>query len=237
MIAFMMQSCKLKERIVYLNKHSIDSSSIISQSQIKLKEDDYISVYVSDLDNETVSLFNSKLLTPNSEDYGYLIDSNGEINFPLVGKIYVRGLTISESEVTIADKLRQYLNNPIVQVRITNFKVTIIGDVNKPGTFYLKSQRISIFDVIGLAGDLKIKGIRQNVLVLREENGQKIEYRVDLTSKSVKNSPVYYLQQNDLVYVEPNINSRLESTFFKSNGQFIVSAFAPILSIIILFRQ
>lgn len=230
-------SCKLKEKLVYFNKNSIDSTSKTVFNPIKIKIDDYLSVHVSDLDNETVSLFNPKLRGDNTEEFGYLVDFNGQIALPVIGKISISGLTKEEAELLITSKLKDYLKNPIVQIRILNFKVTVLGDVKSPGTFDIKSQRLSVLDAIGMAGDLKINGLRKNVLVLRDENGIKTEYRLDLTSKSFLSSPVYYLQQNDVVYVEPSFNSRLEGSFLKTNGQIFVSALAPILSIIIILRQ
>lgn len=230
-------SCKLKERLVYLNQTSNDSTSTAVFNPIKIKVDDYLSVHVSDLDNETVSLFNPKLRVDNTEEFGYLVDAAGQIALPVIGKVSVLGLTKADAEILIVSKLKEYLKNPIVQIRILNFKVTVLGDVKSPGTFNIKSQRLSVLDAIGMAGDLKMNGLRNNILVLRDENGIKKEYRLDLTSKSVLSSPVYYLQQNDVVYVEPNFNSRIEATFFKSNGQIFISALAPILSIVILLRQ
>lgn len=230
-------ACKLKEKLVYFNQTSNDSAPATVFSPIKIKVDDYLSVHVSDLDNETVSLFNPKLRIDNSEESGYLVDVTGQIALPVIGKITISGLTKEDAELLISSRLKDYLKNPIVQIRILNFKVTVLGDVKSPGTFNIKSQRMSVLDAIGMAGDLKMNGSRNNVLVLRDENGHKTEYRLDLTSKSVLNSPGYYLQQNDVVYVEPNFNSRLEGSFLKSNGQIFVSALAPILSIIIILRQ
>jgi polysaccharide export outer membrane protein len=230
-------ACKLKEKLVYFNKNSIDSNSTAVFNPIKIKIDDYISVQVSDLDNETVSLFNPKLRSDNTEEFGYLVDVTGQIALPVIGKISVLGLTKTDAEELIAKRLKEYLKNPIVQIRILNFKVTVLGDVKSPGTFNINSQRLSVLDAIGMAGDLKMNGLRNNILVVREDNGIKKEYRLDLTSKSVLTSPVFYLHQNDVVYVEPNLNSRMESTMFRSTTQFIISTITPILSIIILLRQ
>ncbi len=233
----LISACKLKEKLVYFNLESNEPNSVSVFQPIKIKVDDYLSVHVTDLDNETVSLFNVKLRSDNTEEYGYLVDNTGQIALPVIGKISVLGLTKTDAEDLIAKRLKEYLKNPIVQIRILNFKVTVLGDVKSPGTFNIKSQRLSVLDAIGMAGDLKMNGLRKNILVLRDENGIKKEFRLDLTSKSILNSPVYYLQQNDIVYIEPNLNSRLEATFIKSNGQLFISAIAPILSIIILLRQ
>jgi polysaccharide export outer membrane protein len=237
-IIFIISGCKTKHKLVYLNNFSIDSSNIISSiPSINLKVDDYISVYISDIDNETVSIFNSRIRNDNTPEHGYLIDTDGTITLPVIGKVEVVNLTKSEAEKVIANKLAIYLKNPFVQIQILNFRISVLGDVRNPGSFILNSQRISVLEAIGMAGDLKMTGMRKNVLVLRDVNGVKSEFRLDLTSKSIQNSPAFYLQQNDVVYVEPNFNSRLESTFLKSNGQIIISSIAPILSILILLRQ
>lgn len=230
-------ACKLKEKIVYFNQSSNDSTSTTVFVPIKIKVDDYLSVQVTDLDNETVALFDPELRSDNSGEFGYLVDVLGQIALPVIGKVSVLGLTKTDAEELIVKRLKEYLKNPIVHIRILNFKVTVLGDVKSPGTFTIKTQRLTVLDAIGMAGDLKMNGLRNNILVLRDNDGIKQEYRLDLTAKSALSSPVYYLQQNDVVYVEPNFNSRIEATFFKSNGQIFISALAPILSIIILLRQ
>jgi polysaccharide export outer membrane protein len=239
LIVFTLSSgCKTKQKLVYFSSPGNDSSIVVTPNlALKLKIDDYISVYISDLDNETISLFNAKTKSDNTREHGYLVDADGTITLPIIGKVEVINLSKNEAEKLIASKLSVYLKNPVVQIELLNFRVTVLGDVKNPGSFVLNSQRISILEAIGMAGDLKMNGIRKNVLVLRDVNGIKSEFRLDLTSKSVQNSPAYYLQQNDVVYVEPNFNSRLESTVLKSNGQIIIGSLAPILSIIILLRQ
>ena len=227
-------SCKMRENIVYWNNSQIDSTTRANDFMLKLKVDDILSVSISDLDNETVALFNTQENAKNSEDKGYLINMDGHISIPVLGKVKVVDLTISEAEQAIVDKLKEYLKHPTVQVRIVNFKVTILGEVNNPGTFVVKSQRISILDALGLAGDLSIKGVRKNVLVLREKNGRNEEYRLDLTSKSILSSPAFYLQQNDVVYVEPNVSAQLGSKVFEPNAQFILTSFTSLFTILIL---
>ena len=102
------------------------------------------------------------------------------------------------------DKLTDYLKDPIINIRLKNFTVTVLGEVNRPGTYPVNGEQITILEAIGLANDLTIKGKRENVLVIRDFNGTKVYNRIDLTSKQALNSPVYYLTQNDVVYVEPN---------------------------------
>jgi polysaccharide export outer membrane protein len=237
-------SCKLREKLVYFN----DSTSIENKSNNFspiLKVDDLISLSVSDLDQETVALFNAQSTGGQSPDYvngiavnnGYLIDVNGEVNLPIIGKIKIAGLKRSEAILIIENELKKYLNNPVVHLNILNFKITILGEVSIPGTYRIPNERITILEAIGLAGDLKITGIRNNVLVIREDKNGKKEFRIDLTSKEIFNSPVYYLQQNDVVYIEPNMNTRVNSTFLKSNGPIFISLTSILLSTIILISR
>jgi polysaccharide export outer membrane protein len=237
-------SCKLREKIVYFNDSDSKGNSEMKFSPI-LQVDDLISIVVSDIDQETVALFNSHNSNGQSPTYlngvsisnGYLIDLNGEINLPIVGKIRIAGLKRNDAIILIENELKKYLNNPVVQLNILNFKVTVLGEVNLPGTYRIPNERITILEILGLAGDLKISGLRKNILVIREENYEKKEYRLDLTSKEIFNSPAYYLKQNDVVYVEPNMNSRVNSTFLKSNSPIFISITSIILSTIILITK
>lgn len=235
-----LSSCKLREKTVYFSKVNADTTAQnISETQnlIKLKEDDFISVMVYELDKESVAQFN--LFTPPGSEVvvGYIIDRTGCINLPVIGKVKVSGLYKDEAVQLIESKLKTYFNNPTVQINILNFKVTILGEVNLPGSYNIKDERITILEAIGKAGDLKITGVRKNVLVIREEDGKKNEYRVDLTSKDVFKSPVYYLKQNDVVYVEPNKSSITNSTFVKDNGRLMLSLTSVIISILILINR
>ena len=120
----------------------------------------------------------------------------------------------------------------MVNVQILNYKVTVLGDVLRPGTFKIPNERITILEAIGLAGDLNITGNRKNVKIVRDENGKKSEYLLDLTSSSIFYSPAYYLQQNDVVYVEPNTAARNNSTVWKTSGSIFISTVALVITTI-----
>jgi polysaccharide export outer membrane protein len=142
----------------------------------------------------------------NSRLIDYLIDSEGNIDYPVLGKIKLEGLTIEEAKLLFKKKFAdgQLLIDPVVIVRINNYRISVFGQVNSPGVYPVTGERISILEAIAAAGDLAITGKRDNVLVIRDFNGAKTYTRIDLTSKEVFNSPVYYLTQNDVIYVEPN---------------------------------
>ncbi|WP_430405535.1 polysaccharide biosynthesis/export family protein [Fluviicola sp.] len=138
---------------------------------------------------------------------------------------------------TIHTLLNGYLKNPTVQIQIQNFKITVLGDVKNPGTFKIPNERITLIEAIGLSGDMKMSGVRKNVLVIRDSCGIKREYRVDMTKKELFSSPAYYLKQNDVVYVEPNVAARSEGTLWKTTGAIFISLTSLVITTIILITR
>lgn len=139
---------------------------------------------------------------------GYLVDNEGYIDFPIVGKLHVEGLTKTECEEMIKEKVSPYLSeaeNPIVTVRMASYRVTVIGEVNSPKVVPVTTEKMSIVEALATAGDLSIYGKRENILLIREDKfGEKSVHRLNLNDANIINSPYYYLQQNDVIYVEPN---------------------------------
>lgn len=207
------------------------------------KPQDIISIVISASDPETVIPFNivdssistdSGLLNNNkasSKTAMYLIDSNGMIAFPVIGELKIAGLSGDEVKKMIKEKLKTYIKDPLVSVQLENFKVTILGEVSNPGSFAIENERITLVEALGLAGDLSIQGMRTNITVIREGNNKQTIYKVDLTSKDVFNSPVFYLAQNDIVYVEPNSVKKKESR--SSNWPRVLTSVSSVLGIII----
>ena len=159
----------------------------------------------------------------------YLVNSHGEIDFPVLGKLQVAGLTRSELTDLMTEKISVYVKSPIITIQIRNFKVSVLGEVNKPGTVNVPNERLSVLDALGMAGDLTIYGNRSNVLLIRDNNGKKEYHRFDLTSAETLTSPYYYLQQNDVLYVEPN-KARKGNAKYSQSGQFNVSLASTIIS-------
>jgi polysaccharide export outer membrane protein len=166
--------------------------------------------------------------SPTNTATGYLVNKDGVINFPILGKLQVKDLTISQLKDTLALKLDPYLKNPIVTARLLNYKITVLGEVAKPATYTLQSERVSVMDAIGMAGDLTIFGKRENVLLIREEAGKRNFIRLNLNSSAIFESQYYYLKQNDIVYVEPN-----ESKVSSTDPQ-VVKKFAILTSVLTL---
>ncbi|MCV6630387.1 MAG: polysaccharide biosynthesis/export family protein [Flavobacteriaceae bacterium] len=200
-------SCGSRKEVVYFQDAKDFETVVNTDTYVpKLKVDDIVDIHISVMDMEATRNFN---LTRSSRNGGgasvdYLIDKNGEIDYPVLGKIKLAGLSIEEAKKNMHDKLLTHFKDPIVNIRIKNFSVTILGEVNRPGAYPVNGERISILEAIGMAGDLTLKGKRNNIMVIRDFEGTKVYTKIDLTSKEAFNSPVFYLTQNDIVYIEPN---------------------------------
>ena len=195
---------------------------ILEQSRLlydaKIMPKDLLSITVTTTNPEAAVPFNLSVpttySTTNLTTYShgslqtYLVDNEGRIDFPVVGSLKVGGLTKNECEQLVHDKIMPYLNkneNPIVTVRMINYKISVLGEVNKPGMFTVSNEKINILEALAQAGDLTIYGVRDKVKLIREDaSGQKEIHTLNLNDANIINSPYYYLQQNDIVYVEPN---------------------------------
>jgi polysaccharide export outer membrane protein len=220
----LLSSCKTREKLVYFQTGSTEKNaeSITHYSPV-FKTDDLLSIVVSSEAPELSAPFNLQSTGVSQASVGYLIDGEGFVSLPTLGKVKMAGKNRTEVTTLIRELLKEYLKNPIVQIQILNYKITVLGEVNNPGTFTIPNERITLLEAIGLAGDLSMTGIRHNVLVIRDENGIKTEHRVDLRSTDLFNSPVYYLTQNDVIYVEPNLAARTQSSFLKTTYGMILS--------------
>jgi polysaccharide export outer membrane protein len=212
-----------------------------------IKPDDLLSILVMANDEKSTMLFNLPQELGNNlyggyaqgapTPPGYLVNSDGNIQFPIIGDIQLAGMTRTQAIEKLKEELSSYIVNPTISIRILNFRVTVLGDVRNPGTFTIPNERITVLEALGIAGDLLITGERENVLVVRDDDGKKREYRIDLTSESLFSSPVYYLQQNDVIYVEPNRAKRNSSVINASNTGIVISSLSLILtSLILIFK-
>ncbi len=232
--------------MVYFQDSEKDSVVVSAASFTpEFRVDDFISVIITAEDPEAAAVFNlpaaqalnQGYTSGNPAPYGYLVNANGEISLPVLGNIAVAGKNRMQLEEEIKLKLQDQLKNPTVQIQILNFKVTVLGDVKTPGSFKIPNERITILEAIGLAGDLRMSGVRQNVLVIRDSVGVKKEYRIDLTSKEVFSSPAYYLQQNDVVYVQPNAAARSEGTVWRTTGAIFISLTSLVVTTVTLITR
>jgi len=212
-------------------------------SSLTLKPDDLLQINISSPNPEATSFFITQgttapnatgLPTPTTTPINtYLIDKDGGIDIPLIGRVMVKGLTTAEAKNSIKSKVSTYLKDAIVSVRLQNFKVTILGEVNRPANYIVPNERVSILDAIGMAGDLTIYGKRENILLIREQEGKKTLTRLDLNSSKLFQSPYYYLQQNDIVYIEPNKAKAAGSDLTVARNVSIIASLAGLATIII----
>ena len=244
----LLSSCASRKDVVYfqgVDTVAMDSINKNSNYSPILKPDDQLSIIVSSIDGEAALPFNLPAVTMSITGLNaagapqlqpYLIAQDGTIEFPQLGKLHLAGLTRLEAIEMFKTKLAPFLNDPVVTIQIVNFKVSVLGEVKKPGTFPVKNERITVIEALGLAGDTSLWGLRNNVLVIREtENGKQFE-RVDLTSPEMFTSPVYYLQQNDVVYVEPN-KPKINNSATSSTTGIIISITSLAITVIsILLR-
>ncbi|WP_334124993.1 polysaccharide biosynthesis/export family protein [Empedobacter brevis] len=231
-------ACGSRKEIVYFqNQEELTTS--FEQFIPKIQPTDQLAIVISAADVAAAAPFNqlstiqtttnSNSLSPYSPTY--TVDENGNISLPMVGSIKLAGLTRSQAIETIKEKVSKYVVNPGVNVNFVNFRISVLGEVTRPGSFIVPTERITLLDALGMAGDLTIKGKRENVTVIRESNGVKERYNVDLTSESALNSPVYYLAQNDVVYVEPN-SAQVSASKFTPNYSLWISMAGVIISVI-----
>ena len=234
-------SCRTAEKVIYFQDSKSDSLAVYNSGFTPIfKVDDFLSIVITAEDIESSKIYNLPTVVTSNQGYtignpapyGYLVNSRGEISLPILGTIQVAGKNRMDLETEIKTMLMDQLKNPTVQIQILNFKVTVLGDVKMPGTFKIPNERITLLEAIGLAGDLKMSGERKNVKVLRDSSGVKKEYLIDLTSKEVFNSPAYYLQQNDVVYVQPNAAARSEGTFWRAAGAIFISITSLVITTI-----
>lgn len=159
----------------------------------------------------------------------YLVDKEGNINFPVLGKVRAAGLTKGQLTDELQTRIRQYVEGAMVHVQIVNFKITILGEVSRPGSINIRNDRVSILDALGMVGDLTINANRKNILIVRDNNGRKEYGRLDITNPEIFASPYFYLKQNDVVYVEPN-NAKKRNANYSSAQQYTLTIISTILT-------
>ena len=205
-----------------------------------IQKKDILSITVSSLSNEATVIFNTPNLpiTPNAgnnpnapQTAGYLVADDGTIKFPILGKIPAAGLTQKQLENNITQQLidKKLLFDPIVSSRFLNFRVTVLGEVNRPGVITVPSEQISILEAIGQAGDLTIYGLRNNVMLIRQQGADKIIKRLDLNSSKLLQSPYYFLKSNDVVYVEPGVAKAANTSLIQQRLPVILSGLSLLI--------
>lgn len=227
----------------------LDSAAIGKETLIRPKDE--LMIVISSADPDAAAPFNlyfreSRLSGSGSQGVSssedrkfvtYQVDNLGYVNLPTLGKVKLTGLTIDEAISYLEDILKKHLRSPIVNIQISNFRVSVIGAVNAPGAFYFVNQRVSLLDAIASARDLTLQARRDNILLIRTNEKQKEYIRFDLTKSDLITSPYFYLQQNDIIYVEPNKAVQQDATMSERkryNLTIITSAISTIISTVSL---
>ena len=233
-------SCTSRKEYIYFQDEPLNETKLIDLvPEIKYQPDDLLTIDVAALDPDAVRPFNLPAVNYSESVISaqgtlkmqtYLIDNNGHIEFPVLGTIKIGGLTRIEATAMMKERLTEYIKDPIVNIRIANFTITVIGDVNRPGTYTIQDERVTLPEALGLAGDLTNTATRTNLFLIRETNGKKRFAKLDLTSINIVNSPLYYLAKNDVLYVEPN-NAKIRSSNYNPNTGIIISAVATLATI------
>lgn len=262
-IAFVLTSCNSSKNIVYVQSAgkaiNLQDTAIKNLPEAKLKIGDILVISINSINSEAAAPFNlaGVSISENVGSYNssknsgsssavtqnYLIDNKGNITFPIIGEIHALGMTKTELSDYIKNKVYPFYikEKPIVTIRYENYKVSILGEVSSPSVYYIQSERINILEAIALAGDLTIYGRRDNVLLIRENDfGKKETLRIDLRDKRLIDSPYYYLQQNDVLYIQPN-NPKARSSALGSVESLSISLIGTVISltslIVALVRQ
>ena len=253
-------SCISNKKMIYLQgatKSYAVPREITDYTELHVEPDDQLAISVASKDVELLIPFNNNTLIGggNNSQTGtntvnvssgvsyFRVDKDGNIQFPIFGKLHVGGMTTGEISSLLQKRMidEGYINDAVVNTKIMSFKVTVMGDVKNPGTQTYQGERLTILEALGKAGDLTNSAYRNNVLVIREENGMRKAYEVNLLdNQAVFNSPAYYLQQNDVIYVQPNKSQRVKgstSYTWLSVGSTVVGIIVSIVSLIVALKK
>jgi len=220
-----LSSCSTKKQVIYFNDINFENQDKNIISLGKIQPNDILSIIISSSSTELSAMYNlNQDQNQNSSFFpGYLVNLEGKITLPILGKITVKDLTMAQLEELLVKILIEgkHLSEPIVTARLMNAKFTVLGEVSKPGTYTYSEQNISVLQALGYAGDLTINGKRENVLLIREENNAKTYITIDMTSKQWFGSPYYYIKPNDVIYVNPNGPKVKTAGYIGNLGTFI----------------
>lgn len=251
-IVLLATSCAAPQKTIYFQENTpldphVQVENIERRKEITILPDDILAINVSSISSITavagatdpVMIFNEGgtvyAVTASigagggagGASKGYLVDANGFIDYPVLGKVKVSGMTLRQVKDMLAKRLEDFVKEPVVEARILNYRITVLGEVGTPGSIVASNHKLSVVDAIALAGDMPITGRKDNVLIIRETEGRREYARLNLNSRNVFSSPYYYLKQNDIIYVEPARVRRQESNDFL---RFYLPTFTSLLS-------
>jgi len=243
LLIVVVSSCVTSKEVIYFQDEPVSEyNDIPMNSDIVYKPNDLIFISVGG-DADAVAPFNLPAVSYSVSSVNanadlkmptYLIDKNGNIEYPVLGTIKLGGLSREDATSFLKNKISAYVKDPIINIRLINFTITVLGEVRNPGTFTVEDERISLIEALGLAGDLTIYGKRENVFLIREREGKKVFTKFDLTKISTITSPNYYLEQNDVLVIEPN-SAKIRSASYNQNNGVIISAVGTLATILAIF--
>jgi polysaccharide export outer membrane protein len=248
---FLVTSCVSRQEIVYFQGLEEAEAKIKEQSDksLRIKPNDLLTISVAAAQQEAALPFNLPVIgvpqgggeiglavNGRQQLQTYLVGKDGTIDFPFLGKVKVEAYSQEELATNLKKQIKKYVQDPIVNVRVVNFQISVLGEVNRPGTFEVQDDYFTLPQALGMAGDMSIYGKRDNVLVMREEAGRTTHAYLDLGDAAVINSPYYYLQQNDVVYVEPNGPQR-QSANYNRNAGIYISIASVLVSVAVLLTR
>lgn len=243
-MAILLSGCTTSKEILYFqNIDDAELKPLATEYEAVIKKDDRLTIVVSGPDklvcapynltlNEISATGGSMSSNPEQATLSYLVDPNGDIEFPILGKIHVEGMTRNELVNYLTKEIGKDVKEPIVYVSFRNYKITILGEVRSPGTYTIDSEKINILQALGRAGDLNLTAKRDNILLLREENGVVRHHRIDLKDKDILESPYFYLQQNDVIYVSPSATRVATATTATGIWSVILSSLTTLITVI-----
>ena len=248
MLSIIVSSCATKDQVVYFNDvQKLEGQVNLLEYEPKIERNDVLRINVSS------SSVNEEIVAPfqmnqqgggqssggggqNLSLTGYLVSPEGAINFPVLGTVEVEGLTRTAIQQKLEEQISDYVRDPVVDVRIINFSVTILGEIGSPGRKQVTDGRLTMPELIAMSGDITYNGKRENIKIIREVNGVKTVGYIDMTESDLFDSPFYYLKQNDLVYVEPTYRTVKSAGFFTSY-QGIISVGTTLVSLYFLINS
>jgi polysaccharide export outer membrane protein len=255
-VLFFLSSCSSKKKLDYLqNIESVALEASMKNAKSTIQPNDQLVILVTAKDMDVVKPFNQNFSSGQILQYSlpsnnapaqsqtsasgptYMVDSQGNIEFPVIGKINTENKTTEELRDILKKEISKYVLNPQVSVRNTNYKITVLGEVNRPGTYNIPDAQTTLLEVLGLAGDLSIYGNREDILVLRNIDGTMTKERIDLTKADFINSPFFYLKQNDVIIVSPNETKQKTSRLDPNTGIYISVASIVVTILALIFKN
>lgn len=236
---YLLSSCTPSKNIRYFSNLS-DAPVVklpdFNKPQAFIRPDDILEIKIAGANPETSALLNAYSTGAQSNGSNYLVDNNGDIEFPLIGKMRAAGLTKEQFRDLLKERVLKYLKDPLINVRFVNFRFTVLGEVKVPGTFVVLNEKVTILEAMGLAGDLTSYAKRNNVRIIRDSLGKREIGMIDFNDKAIFTSPYYYLQRNDVIYIEPEKYKTKYEDFSRVTS--IIATLASLVAIAItVFRH